>query len=155
MDPLVLKAPAKINWSLFVLGKRPDGYHNILSLMQTVSLSDTIEIHPSERIEVITEMDIPVEQNLVYRAAILLRDHAECRSGARIILKKEIPAGAGLGGGSSDAATALMGLNLFWRLGLSRETLKKVGEQIGSDVPFFFHSPIAMAEGRGEILTPF
>ncbi len=154
MRPLILKAPAKINWSLHVLRKREDGYHDILSLMQTVSLCDTLEISPSDDLELLSDMDIPPEQNLVYRAALLLRELTGAKSGARIVLRKEIPSGAGLGGGSSDAAAALLGLNSLWGLGLTPEELSGIGARIGSDVPFFFFPPMATAEGRGEILTP-
>ncbi|MFA5353090.1 MAG: 4-(cytidine 5'-diphospho)-2-C-methyl-D-erythritol kinase [Thermodesulfovibrionales bacterium] len=154
MDPLILKAPAKINWSLYVTGKRADGYHDIRSLMQTVSLYDSLEIRPSTSLDVVSEMVIPVEENLVYRAARLLSEHTGSRKGAQIILRKEIPSGAGLGGGSSDAATTLAGLNRLWETGLTRDELAQLGGRIGSDVPFFFYSPMAAAEGRGEIITP-
>ncbi|MDI6801967.1 MAG: 4-(cytidine 5'-diphospho)-2-C-methyl-D-erythritol kinase [Thermodesulfovibrionales bacterium] len=155
---VVLNAPAKINWSLYVINKRDDGYHNILSLMHCVSLYDTLSFEYSDRIEIAANIDIPMEQNLVFKAARLLQQHAETKKGARITLLKEIPSGAGLGGGSSDAAYTLEGLNMFWGLGLSREELKGIAEKIGSDVSFFFAniagSPISIVEGRGEILTP-
>ncbi len=151
---LVLKAPAKINWSLYVLNKREDGYHNILSLMQCVELYDTLTFEHSDVIEVITDMDILYSQNLVYKAALSLKSYAGIKNGAKIILKKEIPSGAGLGGGSSDAAYTLIGLNKLWGLRLKNDELKIIGSRLGSDVPFFFHCPMAIAEGRGEILNP-
>lgn len=154
---LTLKAPAKINWSLFVLGRRPDGYHDIRSLMQRIGLYDTLTFSESAAAGALTlaaDMDLPPEQNLVYRAALLLREQAGIREGAAITLTKEIPSGAGLGGGSSDAAATLTGLNLFWGLGLSATELKELGGRLGSDVPFFFDGPLALAEGRGELLTP-
>lgn len=151
---LVLKAPAKINWSLYVLNKRDDGYHNILSLMQCIGLYDTLNFEHSDAIEVNTDMDIPYSQNLVYKAAMSLKSYAGVMSGAKIILKKEIPPGAGLGGGSSDAACTLIGLNALWGLDLNINELKIIGSRLGSDVPFFFHCPIAVAKGRGEILSP-
>lgn len=144
---------------LYVLNKREDGYHNILSLMHCVNLYDTLIFEHANDIELITNMDIPVEQNLVHKAAVILKECAGTKAGAKITLKKEIPSGAGLGGGSSDAACALTGLNRLWRLGLSVEELKTIGSRIGSDVPFFFNFflnwPLAVAEGRGEVLTPF
>lgn len=151
---LVLKAPAKINWSLYVFNKRDDGYHNILSLMQCVRLYDTLTFAHSDAIEVITDMDIPYSQNLVYKAAMSLKSYAGIKKGAKIILKKEIPSGAGLGGGSSNAACTLTGLNKLWGLDLSINELKIIGSRLGSDVPFFFHCPMAIIEGRGEILSP-
>lgn len=147
-------APAKINWSLYVLDVRSDGYHNILSLLQCIELFDELRFEPSENIEVISNMDIPAGQNLVFKAALALKKHCEIDKGARIILKKSIPTNAGLGGGSSDAAHTLMGLNRLWGLQLDRNELMTIGEKIGSDVPFFFHCPMAVVKGRGELVTP-
>jgi len=146
-----LKTPAKINWFLSVLGKREDGYHEILSLMQSISLYDQLTFGYSDRIEVKTETNIPLEENLVYRAAVLLKEKLSVNKGAVITLRKEIPVSAGLGGGSSDAACALSGLNRLWELGLKDEELIKFGGMLGSDVPFFFKAPIAVVRGRGEI----
>lgn len=154
---LTVTAPAKINWSLFVLGRRQDGYHDILSLMQLIGLYDTLTFEESGRsgaLTLVTDMDLPPERNLVYRAAELLRERAGVRTGATITLAKEIPSGAGLGGGSSDAAAALKGLNRLWGLGLPAAELKELGGRLGSDIPFFFDGPLARAEGRGELLTP-
>ena len=152
-SPLVLKAPAKINWSLYVLNKRDDGYHNIVSLMHCIGLYDMLTFEPSDTIELVSDMDLPDNQNLVYKAAVKLRSYAGTKMGARITLKKEIPQGAGLGGGSSDAAYTLIGLNKLWGLGLDAGELKDMGSGLGADVPFFFDCPIAVAEGKGEILT--
>jgi len=151
---LVLKAPAKINWTLYVLDKRKDGYHNILSLMQCIELYDTLTFEGSDSVEVITDIQVPVEQNLVYKSAQLLNDRFGIKRGVRIRLDKEIPSGAGLGGGSSDAAYTLIGLNKVWDLGLGKDELKLLGSEIGSDVPFFFDCPIALVEGRGDIVKP-
>lgn len=151
---LTLNAPAKINWSLYVLNKRDDGYHNIISLMHCIGLYDTLTFEPSDTIELVSDMDIPDNQNLVYKAALKLRSYAGTKMGAKIALKKEIPSGAGLGGGSSDAAYTLIGLNKLWGLGLNESELKGMGSGLGADVPFFFDCPIAVAEGKGEILTP-
>jgi 4-diphosphocytidyl-2-C-methyl-D-erythritol kinase len=148
-----LKTPAKINWFLSVLGKREDGYHEILSLMQSISLYDHLTFEHSDRIAIKTDVDIPVEENLVYRAAVLLKEKLSVNKGAVITLKKDIPVSAGLGGGSSDAACALSGLNRLWELGLKNEELIKFGGMLGSDVPFFFRAPIAVVRGRGEIVT--
>ncbi|MBN2654823.1 MAG: 4-(cytidine 5'-diphospho)-2-C-methyl-D-erythritol kinase [Nitrospirae bacterium] len=148
-----IKTPAKINLCLYVLNKRDDGYHNIFSLMQCIGIYDELKIEPADFIEIISDLDIPAEHNLVYKAAIMLKDHAGISKGARITLKKSIPSGAGLGGGSSDAAAVLSGLNILWDLGLKDNELSMLGAKIGSDVPFFFSAPLAAAEGRGEILT--
>lgn len=148
-----LKTPAKINWFLSVLGKREDGYHEILSLMQSISLYDHLTFEHSDRIEIKTDADIPLEKNLVYRAAVLLKEKLSVSKGAVITLNKEIPLAAGLGGGSSDAACALSGLNRLWELGLKDEELIKFGGMLGSDIPFFFKAPIAVVTGRGEIVT--
>ncbi len=155
---LILQAPAKINWCLYVLGKRPDGYHEIWSIMQKISLYDTLKIQriPEDRIKVEVEPDIGVkqEENLVYRAAMLLKDYTGFNGGARITVKKEIPLQAGLGGGSSDAAYTLMGLNRLWGLGLDRTELVRIGSEVGSDVPFFFADSVAVVKGRGEHIEP-
>jgi 4-diphosphocytidyl-2-C-methyl-D-erythritol kinase len=148
-----LKTPAKINWFLSVLGKREDGYHEILSLMQSISLYDHLTFEHSDRIEVKTDADIPLEENLVYKAAVLLKEKLSINKGAVITLRKEIPVSAGLGGGSSDAACALLGLDRLWELGLKDEELIKFGGMLGSDVPFFFKGPIAVVRGRGEIVA--
>jgi len=151
---ITLNPPAKINWSLYVLGKRDDGYHNILSLMQCVDLHDTITLGSSSALELYSDMTIPAEQNLVFKAALALRETVGTGQGARIVLKKKIPSGAGLGGGSSDAAYTLIGLNRLWGLKLETDVLKRIGCALGSDVPFFFDCPAALAQGRGEMLFP-
>ncbi len=151
---ITLDAPAKINWLLNVFGKRDDGYHDILSLVQRVTLSDSLVFERSDTLEVVTEAPIPPGDNLVYRAMVLLHERMGKGGGARITLRKEIPMAAGLGGGSSDAATTLMGLNLLWNLGLSTRELSQIGETLGSDIPFFFRGPISIIRGRGEIVSP-
>jgi len=150
----VLEAPAKINWFLSVLNKREDGYHNIVSLIQAVGLYDTLLFEESERLEVISDIsDLPVEKNLVFKAAALMQALAGVRSGVRITLKKDIPLAAGLGGGSSDAAYTLIGLNRLWGLNLNAADLRDMGAQLGSDIPFFIDGIIAVVEGRGEAIT--
>ena len=148
-----LSTPAKINWTLSVVGKRDDGYHNIVSPMQCVSLFDSLTFEEADEIELVSDFAVPVGQNLVYRAAVLLRNYSSFQRGARITLVKDIPVGAGLGGGSSDAACTLKGLNKLWGLNLSREDLRMLGSEIGSDVPFFIGGPFSLVEGRGEKVT--
>jgi len=147
---------AKVNWVLEVLHRRPDGYHEVRTVIQTIDLCDTLELCPaSELCLEVNGEDLPPEQeNLVMKAAHLLRERAGGAPGARMRLSKAIPAAAGLGGGSSDAAAALRGLNELWGLGLSLEALADVAARLGSDVPFFLHGGTALAEGRGERVTP-
>ncbi|MEW6586575.1 MAG: 4-(cytidine 5'-diphospho)-2-C-methyl-D-erythritol kinase [Nitrospirota bacterium] len=152
---ITLSAPAKINWFLKIVGARDDGYHDIESLMQCVNLYDTLIFEQADALEIECSENIPVQDNLVYRAANLLKERTSCRKGARITLKKDIPIGAGLGGGSSDAASSLMGLNVLWALGLSREALREIGSRLGADIPFFFDGPSALIGGRGELVASF
>lgn len=151
---LTLSAPAKINWFLKILGLRDDGFHEIRSLIQKVSLYDLLSFAHSEDISVKTGADIPPEQNLVFRAARLLQKHCGVGQGAEIVMEKNIPMGAGLGGGSSDAAATLQGLNKLWSLGLSTNELAGLAVQLGSDVPFFLSGPISLVSGRGENIAP-
>ena len=150
----VLKTPAKINWFLSITGKRNDGYHNILSLMQCIGLYDELTFEQSDGLDLISDMDISPEENLVFKAASALGKRVSCDKGAKISLKKNIPSGAGLGGGSSDAACTLKGLNMLWKLKLGSTELSSIAAEIGSDVPFFLQGPCALIEGRGEILKP-
>jgi 4-diphosphocytidyl-2-C-methyl-D-erythritol kinase len=156
---LVVHAPAKVNLFLEVLGKRDDGYHELETLMVAVNLYDTLVFQEDESGAIEFRSDdaaIPQgPQNLVVRSALLLREEAKVRGrGAKIWLRKRIPVAAGLGGGSSDAAATLAALNTLWKLGLSLPELAGLGARIGSDVPFFFHTPAAVGRGRGELLTP-
>ena len=150
---LTFKAPAKINWFLKVLGLREDGFHEIQSLIQKVTLFDTLTFKPSRDLVITTDAQIPMEENLVYKAALLLKNKYGVKTGAEMQLDKAIPVGAGLGGGSSDAAAALGGLNELWSLGLSVDELCETGEEIGSDVPFFLRDSLCYVEGRGEKIT--
>ena len=152
-----LLSPAKVNLSLEVLKKRSDGYHEIRTVFERVGLFDRIELRRLETSEIRIETDseeIPAgPENLAYKAAKLLAERGRVRSGVVIRLKKVIPVSAGLGGGSSNAATVLLGLNRLWKLGLSRAHLLKMGAELGSDVPFFIlECPFALGTGRGEIL---
>ncbi len=153
-----VSAFAKVNLTLAVLGKRPDGYHDLASVMQTISLADTVRIMPTLTGNIICETDVrelQTPENLAYRAARLLRETAGGEIlGALIELHKAIPAQGGLGGGSSDAATVLSTLNYLWKTGLSDTRLLKLGAALGSDVPFFVVGGTALIGGRGEYVTP-
>lgn len=151
---LTLKAPAKINWFLRVLLKRPDGYHDIESLMQCVSLFDTLSFEMSDTLELLCNAAIPIEENIVYKAATALKDASGFGRGARISLEKNIPLEAGMGGGSSDAACTLVGLNQLWGLGLPQSELIAIAGRLGSDVSFFLNGPSAIVSGRGERAKP-
>ena len=155
---VVVWAPAKVNLFLEVLGKRPDGYHAIATLMLAIRRFDTLCIKedPSGAIQLHgNRSDLSTgPDNLIVRAARLLQKHTGESGGCRIRLIKRIPMAAGLAGGSSDAAATLIGLNRLWRLGLAAAELEKLGAELGSDVPFFFHLPAAWCTGRGEIVTP-
>lgn len=139
-----------------MLGKRRDGFHDIETVFHSISLSDEIRLTPAGTIR-FTSSGIPVPRggnNLCVRSAELLRRHTGTRRGARIHLIKRIPSGAGLGGGSSDAAACLIGLNRLWKTGLNHSVLVKLASKLGSDVPFFIRSGAAIGRGRGELLTP-
>ncbi|GAC1623902.1 MAG: 4-(cytidine 5'-diphospho)-2-C-methyl-D-erythritol kinase [Chloroflexota bacterium] len=151
---LEIRAPAKINLSLEVVGKRSDGYHDLVSLMQTVSLHDTLSIQDGPSVELTcSDPDLQSESNLVWQAAVLLRNRYAPDSGCRIHLEKRIPVGAGLAGGSSDAAAAIVGLQRLWNLRLQRSQQISIAAHIGSDVPFLLVGGLALVEGRGERVT--
>jgi 4-diphosphocytidyl-2-C-methyl-D-erythritol kinase len=147
---LTLNAPAKINWFLKVLGLRNDGFHEIITLIQKITLYDVLTFAPSEDLILETDSRIPTEENLVFKAAMFLKNKYSVEAGALIYLDKNIPAGAGLGGGSSDAAATLCGLNKLWSLNLSGEDIFKAAKKLGSDVPFFLNGALSLAHGRGE-----
>ena len=148
-------APAKINLVLEVLGERSDGYHEIRSLVQTVSLCDSLEFELADAISLkCNEPSLQSSDNLVIRAAELLRNLRGCQKGARIKLEKRIPWGVGLGGGSSDASATLMALNKLWTLNMTNADLVGIAARLGSDVPLFLHRGTTMVEGRGEKVTP-
>lgn len=152
-----LRANAKINWTLDTVGLREDGYHLLDMLMQTVSLHDTLTFSPANDLTFSAEGAVRVpqdEENLAYRAALALRRYAGTAQGAAIHLLKRIPSGAGLGGGSADAAAVLRGLNTLWGLHLPDETLLKIGLSLGADVPFCLTGGLAHVQGIGEIITP-
>ncbi len=148
---LTLQARAKLNLTLEALGKRPDGYHETASIMQTLELADTVRIEPSDALEVVcSDESLNGCRNLAWRAADMLRRETGAADGARVHIEKRIPAAAGLGGGSSDAAATLVGLNRLWRLGLSNDKLRALAAELGSDVPFLIEGGTAIAVGRGE-----
>lgn len=150
-------ACAKVNLFLDILCKRPDGYHDLGTLFQTIDVGDTLfaEETGDSRITVRYDVpqDYPLEADLVYRAAVLLRETFRVTAGASFYLEKKLPLGAGLGGGSADAAAALRILNRLWRLGLSMEELERLGAKLGADVPFLVRGGSALAEGIGDVLT--
>ncbi|MDZ4732083.1 MAG: 4-(cytidine 5'-diphospho)-2-C-methyl-D-erythritol kinase [Nitrospirota bacterium] len=152
-------APAKINVILRILDRRPDGFHNLWSMMQTVALEDEVQIRLRQGRQGIQlkcdAMQLAADQsNLVYRAAAAVLERAQHAIGLDIELRKRIPMGAGLGGGSSDAAATIIGLNQLLRLEWSPAQMVEVGKLLGSDVPFFLFAPSAFVAGRGEIVRP-
>jgi len=155
MGELKIKAYAKINLTLDVLGKRADGYHELETIMQTINLADVLtfkEIGQGIRI-VTTSPQIPTdEKNLAYQAAQMIMEWGKITSGIQITLKKNIPVAAGLAGGSTDAAATLIGLNQFWGLGIPKEILWEMAARLGSDVAFCLEGGTCLAKGRGEIL---
>lgn len=150
-------APAKINLFLDILSKRPDGYHDLGTLFQTINAGDTLsgELDPSGKISLRynAPQEYPVESDLVYKAALLVQKTYEVKLGVSFYLEKKMPLGAGLGGGSADAAAALRLLNKLWNLNVSPEDLEKLGAKLGADVPFLVQGGSAMAEGIGDKLS--
>src|SRR5438552_14945391 len=148
-------AHAKVNLFLRVLRRRQDGFHEIETLMAPITLCDSLELESSNAFEFrCDEPGLAGDDNLVIRAARLFFSETNRAPKVQLTLRKEIPHGAGLGGGSSDAAAALRGLNRFFDAGLSRERLSTLGAQLGSDISFFLNETAAICRGRGEIVTP-
>ncbi len=157
-NSLVVGAPAKVNLFLEVLSRRPDGYHNINSLFQAVSLFDRITFRrtesPGVRIGITSGPQVPTDNtNLMAKVYQLLVEEFTIKSGLEILIEKNIPIGAGLGGGSSDAAACLTACNLLFDLRLSKEELSVIALNVGSDIPFFFSGGQAQVTGRGELIT--
>lgn len=151
---MIKKAYAKINLGLKVVGKRTDGFHNLETIMTRVSLFDKVEIYESD--EIIVECDcIAQEENLVYKIATYMKDEYNVVRGAKIKITKNIPLQAGLGGGSSDAAVAIEGLNEFWGLGLEKCEKEKIANMFGSDINFFLENGASYVTGKGEKVEPF
>ncbi len=154
---LTLPAPAKLNLMLHIIGRRADGYHQLQTLFQFLDYSDELSFALRDDGEIVlhTEIDgVPHDSNLIVKAARQLKNKSGCALGADIWLEKRLPMGGGIGGGSSDAATTLLGLNHLWQLGWSLEQLAEIGIGLGADVPVFVHGHAAFAEGVGEVLTP-
>ncbi len=156
VEALRFKSPAKINLRLEILRRREDGYHELRTLMEKISLSDTlyVSLEKEKGISITTDHpDLPLgKKNLVYRAAQVILKKSKYKGGLHIDIRKEIPLGAGLGGGSSDAATTMKALNQLLEIGLPAKELMKIGSGIGADVPFFFLDGAAVASGIGERL---
>ena len=162
-EPVItIEALAKINLTLEVLGKRPDGYHALRSVVMPVSLIDTVTLsraYAQVALSVSAEAGVslahlgPVERNLAVRAARLMQARYRVNAGARIHIHKRIPIGGGLGGGSADAAAVIRGLNSLWGLGLPRGELMEIGAELGSDIPALVHGGAVLMEGRGEYVT--
>jgi 4-diphosphocytidyl-2-C-methyl-D-erythritol kinase len=154
---LQLPAPAKLNLMLHITGRRDDGYHELQTVFQLLDVADQLTIRANRSGEVqlrCPALAIPQQQNLAWRAARLLQQHSGSSQGADIHIDKRLPAGGGVGGGSSDAATVLLALNKLWKLDLPLTELARLGLQLGADVPVFVHGRSAWAEGIGEKLQP-
>ena len=148
---VIREAHAKINWALWILGRRPDGYHELDMLMQPVGLCDRLRFDEDDELTLFVDGERSDDAgNLVMRAARALREHAGARCGARIFLEKRIPARAGLGGGSADCAAALQALDELWRLNLSKEALLSIGLKLGADVPYCLTGGLCRVRGVGE-----
>lgn len=159
LESMNLKVPsfAKINWTLEILGRRADGYHELRTILQTLDVCDQLQFATAESGIALTcdHPDVPCDAtNLMYRAAVLLKDLTGCDKGVKIDLQKRIPIGAGLGGGSSNAAITLLALTRLWELEVAPQDLFRLGSQLGSDVPFFFFGGTGIGIGRGDEVYP-
>lgn len=155
MYDLTLPAPAKINRFLHIIGKRSDGYHNLQTLFQFLDVGDELHFTPADQLSLTTSLTaLDNDDNLILQAARLLMKAAGVEKGVHITLTKNLPVGGGLGGGSSNAATVLLGLNHLWGLNFSQDRLAALGLRLGADVPVFVRGKSAFAEGVGEQLTP-
>lgn len=153
----MVRAHAKINLGLLVRDKRPDGYHNIETVFHRIDLSDELVLEPADEIAVVSDtQDVPSDaSNLCFKAAALLQHSLGVQAGVRITLRKNIPVGAGLGGGSADAARVLQSLPRLWQCSANELTLRSLALELGSDVPYFLGRGSALGKGRGEILNYF
>lgn len=150
-------APAKLNLFLHINGRRPDGYHELQSLFIFLNQCDWLQFqcHQNNTVTISPELpDVPTESNLIYKAAMLLKQKSSQSFGVDIILEKQLPMGGGIGGGSSNAATTLVALNYLWGINLPVDDLAELGRQLGADVPVFVRGFAAFAEGVGEKLAP-
>ena len=149
-----VKSPAKLNLHLEVLKKRKDGFHELRTVFQLIDLQDEIEFEiTSNKIDIVENL-LPIKDNLILKAAHLLKERTKATQGVKMFLNKKIPMEKGLGGGSSNAATTLIVLNELWETKLSKDELIEIGLELGSDIPFFIHGINSWAEGRGEIFKP-
>ena len=158
MSAVTLPSPAKLNLFLHINGRRDDGYHDLQTLFQLLDYGDSLTFEPnlSGKITLSPSIDgVADNENLIIRAAQLLKRQTGCDQGCAISLDKRIPMGGGLGGGSSNAATVLVGLNSLWQCGLTLQELAEMGRELGADVPVFVQGNSAFAEGVGDVLTPF
>lgn len=156
-SPLTLPCPAKLNLFLLITGRLPSGLHTLQTLFQILDFGDQLTMRAHRQNEITLSgcsNGIPPAQNLVTRAALLLKKHTGYSGGADLHLEKHLPQGGGVGGGSSDAATTLLGLNRVWQTGLTLDQLADLGLQLGADIPVFVHGRSALATGIGEHLTP-
>ncbi|MGC6481142.1 MAG: 4-(cytidine 5'-diphospho)-2-C-methyl-D-erythritol kinase [Porticoccaceae bacterium] len=156
MISITLPSPAKLNLFLHILDRREDGYHNLQTLFQILDIGDQLSfsVNKQPEINIISDIkNIKPQDNLVFKAAYALKQATDCQWGCDIQLDKKIPMGAGLGGGSSNAATALVGLNHLWQCNLSLDQLAKIGGKLGADIPVFIKGYTAFAEGIGDKLT--
>lgn len=149
-----LKAPAKVNLSFEVIGRRDDGFHEVRTVLQAVDLADVVEIEESDELSLTVEPvgAVPAEGNLVMRAAVALREASGTSAGAAITLRKRIPVAAGLGGGSSDAAATLLGLRRLWGVDRDKSAVYRIAASLGADVPFFLRGGTAIGSGKGDAL---
>ncbi|HYK90899.1 MAG TPA: 4-(cytidine 5'-diphospho)-2-C-methyl-D-erythritol kinase [Acidobacteriota bacterium] len=155
-SPLIVHSFSKINLALSVLGRRADGFHEIRTVFQSIDLCDELEFHPGKELEVFCAdlPDVSPHENLVWKAASKLAREIPGKLGARIVLRKKIPSGSGLGGGSANAAATLLGLCRFWDLSVSSARLQCMAAELGSDVPFFLQGGTALGVSRGDEIYP-
>lgn len=150
-------SPCKLNLFLYITGKRSDGYHNLETLFVILDHGDQMTFETSDtkdEVNLLTDFGFPVEKNLIYKAAMLLKKETNCKKGVNISIDKVLPQGGGLGGGSGNAATTLSVLNKLWNLNLPEDKLIKLGTSLGADVPIFIKGTTCFAKGIGEILEP-
>lgn len=152
-DRLKIKANAKINIGLDILGKREDGYHDIRTLMHSVSLGDILVFEKSGETEVVSDLGIDPKEDITYKAIEAVRNYAGVKGSLKASVTKRIPTGAGLGGGSADGAAAIRAFDILYGLGLSGSTMESIALSVGSDLPFLISGGCALCEGRGEIMT--
>ncbi len=156
-DSCFIKSYAKINLTLDILGRRPDGFHELATVMQAIDLFDTLCLSPlpEDRVEIVcSKLELSNASNLAARAAELIRQRFSLHRGLKIELNKRVPMAAGLGGGSSNAAAVLLALREWWDLPIAHEEMIEMAASLGSDVPFFLTEGLALCRGRGEVMTP-